>query len=52
MIDIKKTLGVLGIKASNNGTSTGANSFGGGAEIESYSPVDGSLIGKVTVNYS
>ena len=48
MIDIKKTLGVLGIKASNNGTSTGANSFGGGAEIESYSPVDGSLIGKVT----
>ena len=49
MIDIKKTLAVLGIKASNNGTSTGAVSFGGGAEIESYSPVDGSLIGKVTV---
>ena len=48
MIDIKKILGVLGIKASNNGTSTGAVSFGGGTEIESYSPVDGSLIGKVT----
>ena len=48
MIDIKKTLDVLGVKATNNGTSTGANSFGGGAEIESYSPVDGSLIGKVT----
>lgn len=48
MIDIKKTLTVLGVKASNNGTSTGANSFGGGVEIKSYSPVDGSLIGKVT----
>jgi aldehyde dehydrogenase (NAD+) len=48
MIDIKKTLAVLGIKASNNGTSTGAVSFGAGAEIESYSPVDGTLIGRVT----
>jgi len=48
MIDIKKTLEVLGVKATNNGTSTGSISFGGGAEIESYSPVDGSLIGKVT----
>ena len=48
MIDIKNSLEALGIKASNNGSSTGANSFGGGVEIESYSPVDGSLIGKVT----
>lgn len=48
MIDIKKTLDVLGIKSSNNGTSTGAVSFGEGVEIESYSPVDGVLIGKVT----
>ena len=48
MIDIKKTLEVLGVKATNNGTSTGSVSFGGGTEIESYSPVDGSLIGKVT----
>ena len=48
MIDIKKTLEVLGVKATNNGTSTGSVSFGGGAEIESYSPVDGSLIGTVT----
>jgi aldehyde dehydrogenase (NAD+) len=48
MIDIKKTLKVLGVKATNNGTSTGSVSFGGGTEIESYSPVDGSLIGKVT----
>jgi len=48
MIDIKKTLDVLGIKSSNNGTSTGVVSFGEGVEIESYSPVDGVLIGKVT----
>ena len=48
MIDIKKTLDVLGVKESNNGTSTGKVSFGGGVEIESYSPVDGRLIGKVT----
>ena len=48
MIDIKKTLEVLGVKALNNGTSTGSISFGSGVEIESYSPVDGSLIGKVT----
>ena len=48
MIDIKRTLKVLGVKATNNGTSTGSISFGGGVEIESYSPVDGSLIGKVT----
>ncbi len=48
MIDIKKTLDTLGIKTSNNGSSTGSVSFGDGAEIESYSPVDGNLIGKVT----
>ena len=48
MINIKKTLDVLGVKKSNNGTSTGAISFGGGAEIDSYSPVDGSLIGRVS----
>ena len=48
MIDIKKTLSVLGVKASNNGTSTGTVSFGGGVVIESYSPVDGVLIGKIT----
>ena len=48
MIDIKKTLSILGVKASNNGTSTGSVSFGSGVEIESYSPVDGNLIGQVT----
>ena len=48
MIDIKKTLSVLGVKASNNGTSTGTVSFGEVVVIESYSPADGVLIGKVT----
>ena len=37
----------LGIKEINDGTSTGSNSFSSGAIIESYSPVDGQLIGKV-----
>ena len=48
MIDIKKTLGILGIKENNNGSSTGSKSFGTGEKIDSYSPVDGSLIGSVT----
>jgi aldehyde dehydrogenase (NAD+) len=37
----------LGIKAINEGTSTGNNWFSNGELIESYSPVDGQLIGKV-----
>jgi aldehyde dehydrogenase (NAD+) len=37
----------LGVKAINEGTSTGSNWFSNGDTIESYSPVDGSLIGKV-----
>ena len=48
MIDIKNSLDILGIKETNHGTSTGQQSFGGGKEISSYSPVDGSLIGRVT----
>ena len=48
MIDIKKTLSFLGVKEMNNGTSTGSQSFGGGAAIASISPVDGSIIGSVT----
>ncbi len=48
MIDIKKSLLTLGIKETNHGTSTGQKSFGAGKEITSFSPVDGSLIGKVT----
>ena len=44
---IKEALSKLGIKEINNGTSTGSNSFANGEVIESYSPVDGTLIAKV-----
>ena len=44
---IKQALKDLGIKDINDGTSTGANFFGSGDIIESYSPVDGALVGKV-----
>jgi aldehyde dehydrogenase (NAD+) len=37
----------LGVKAINEGTSTGNEWFSNGEVIESYSPVDGQLIGKV-----
>jgi aldehyde dehydrogenase (NAD+) len=37
----------LGVKAINEGTSTGNEWFSNGELIESYSPVDGQLIGKV-----
>ena len=43
MIDIKKSLEVLGVKQMNNGTSTGSESFGGGNKIDSYSPRIGFL---------
>ncbi|MGW8122766.1 L-piperidine-6-carboxylate dehydrogenase [Roseivirga echinicomitans] len=39
----------LGVAAENNGTSTGSQSFGGDKYLESYSPVDGALVGKVSV---
>ncbi len=45
---ITDALQKLGVKASNNGSSTGLNSMGGGESISSYSPVDGELIGAVT----
>ena len=48
MIDIKNTLNALGLKDLNNGTSVGSLSFGGGKKIDSFSPVNGSLIGSVT----
>ncbi len=48
MINIENSLNALGVKALNNGTSTGSISFGGGTELDSFSPVDGNLIGKVT----
>ena len=38
----------LGLKAVNQGTSTGNTWYPVGAQIASYSPVDGALIGKVT----
>jgi aldehyde dehydrogenase (NAD+) len=44
---IKQALKDLGIEDVNDGTSTGKDFFGSGEIIESYSPVDGSLIGKV-----
>ncbi len=44
---MKKALQLLGIKEINNGTSTGSEWFSNGEIIESYSPVDGQLIGKV-----
>ncbi|WP_136667235.1 aldehyde dehydrogenase family protein [Flavobacterium sp. H122] len=44
---MQEALKALGIKEINDGTSTGSNSFSSGEIIESYSPVDGQLIGKV-----
>lgn len=45
---IDDALSALGIKEVNNGSSTGVENFASGSEIASYSPVDGSLIAKVT----
>ena len=42
-----EALAQLGVKAINEGTSTGSNNFSNGEILESYSPVDGQLIGKV-----
>ena len=49
MIDfgIKEAMLELGVKDINEGTSIGSNNFSNGEIIESYSPVDGKLIGKV-----
>ncbi|RRQ50205.1 aldehyde dehydrogenase family protein [Maribacter algicola] len=44
---IVDALSALGLKENNNGSSTGIENFATGNTIESYSPVDGSLIGKV-----
>ncbi|MGW1454239.1 L-piperidine-6-carboxylate dehydrogenase [Salegentibacter agarivorans] len=44
---IKQALKDLGLQETNNGTSTGKDFFSSGEVIESYSPVDGTLIGKV-----
>ena len=45
---IEKALNKLGVKDLNQGTSTGSNFFGNGGVIESFSPVDGNLIAKIT----
>ncbi len=44
---IDDALKALGISAINDGTSTGSNNFSSGELIESFSPADGTLIGKV-----
>lgn len=44
---IQNELKILGVKDLNDGTSTGSNWFASGEIIESYSPVNGKLIGKV-----
>ena len=44
---IKNTLKELGVQSINEGTSTGSQWFSKGEIIESFSPVDGRLIGKV-----
>ncbi|TRO67464.1 aldehyde dehydrogenase family protein [Christiangramia sabulilitoris] len=44
---IKQALKDLGLNEINNGTSTGTDWFSNGEILESYSPVDGALIGKV-----
>ena len=46
--DIAPILKALKISETNNGCSTGRKSFGSGDSITSYSPVDGSVIGKIT----
>lgn len=45
---IQEALKALGLKAINDGTSTGSEFFGNGDIFESHSPVDGKLIGKVS----
>ncbi|CAM1362196.1 L-piperidine-6-carboxylate dehydrogenase [Tenacibaculum xiamenense] len=44
---IDKAIQELGLQEINEGTSTGSVNFSNGEIIESYSPVDGKLIGKV-----
>ncbi|MBH83369.1 MAG: aldehyde dehydrogenase family protein [Flavobacteriales bacterium] len=44
---IEEALKELGLEEINNGSSTGSDCFSSGELLESYSPVDGKLIGKV-----
>ena len=45
---IADMLSQLGLESHNNGVSTGNIHFGSGPKIESFSPVDGKLIGSVS----
>ncbi|MBC5837821.1 L-piperidine-6-carboxylate dehydrogenase [Flavobacterium muglaense] len=47
---IKEALTQLGVKDINEGTSTGLNHFANGEILESFSPVDGKLIGSVKMS--
>lgn len=47
---MNEALAQLGIKAVNEGTSTGTQHFASGTLLESYSPVDGQLIASVTTS--
>lgn len=49
---IEKALESLGVQNINEGTSTGSDNFSNGPIIESFSPVDGALIGKVKTTSS
>ncbi len=44
---IQEALKELGLEEINNGSSTGSDCFSSGELLESYSPVDGKLIGKI-----
>ncbi len=46
-MQITNIFSTLKLSELNNGTSTGQNNFSSGDYIESYSPVDGELLGKV-----
>ena len=46
--NINEILQALGVQETNQGCSTGTNSFGSGPTINSISPVDGQLIGQTT----
>lgn len=45
---MQEALEILGVKEINQGTSTGSEWFSNGDKIDSFSPVDGTLIGSVT----
>ncbi|HEX8268719.1 MAG TPA: aldehyde dehydrogenase family protein [Flavobacterium sp.] len=50
LFGMKEALEQLGIKAMNEGTSTGQESFANGDTLSSFSPVDGQLIAKVIMS--